>query len=199
MRILNALIVAGIALFVSACADKTITLRYDPPALAQVAGPKLTVVQFIDHRGSEGDQGDPYRVGGIYGGYGNRLAKLMASKPWPAQLMTALVAEFRAQGVDAVLADHLPVTKDQEGFVLEGETRNFSTESRWGREAHISANLRLLSPQRRVLVEKKIEVRETGYHWNNFNVEILEELMNRAFARFVRAVTTDSEIRALLR
>src|SRR2546425_832372 len=141
MRILTASIVAAIALFVCGCADKTITLRYDAPAPAPVAGPKLTLVQFADRRGTEGDRGDPYRIGGIYGGYGNRLAKVTVNEPWPAQLMAALVAEFRAQGVDAVLVDQ---TRDREAFVLEGEAQNFSTESRWGREAHISANVRLL-------------------------------------------------------
>src|SRR2546425_4227394 len=100
MRILTASIVAAIALFVCGCADKTITLRYDAPAPAPVAGPKLTLVQFADRRGTEGDRGDPYRIGGIYGGYGNRLAKVTVNEPWPAQLMAALVAEFRAQGVD---------------------------------------------------------------------------------------------------
>jgi FkbM family methyltransferase len=38
-------------------------------------------VRFDDRRGTEGDDRDPYRVGGIYNGYGNRLAKVMVTQP----------------------------------------------------------------------------------------------------------------------
>jgi hypothetical protein len=41
--------------------------------------------------------------------------------------------------------------------------------------------------------------RESGYSLNNFNADILEELLNRAFAKFVREVAADAEIRGALR
>jgi hypothetical protein len=53
--------------------------------------------------------------------------------------------------------------------------RNFSTEARLGREAHIGVTVRLLSPENRPLVEKRIDVKESGYTLNNFNADILEE------------------------
>jgi hypothetical protein len=150
-------------------------------------------------RGNEGDHGDVYRVGGIYGGYGNRVAKVMITSPWPPTLAAALAAEFRAQGVDAVAAESSPVPTD--AYRLDGVVRNFSTEARWGREAHIGATVRLLSPDGQLLVDgERIDVRESGYSLNNFNADILEEpLLNRAFAEFVRAVATDAEIRGALR
>ena len=43
------------------------------------AGQALTVFRFHDARGTEGDTGDARRVGGVYGGYGNRLAKVVTS------------------------------------------------------------------------------------------------------------------------
>jgi hypothetical protein len=135
-----------------------------------------------------------YRVGGVYGGYGNR-AKVMSASPWPPTLAAALAAEFRAQGVcvDAIAAD------SSDAYRLGGDVRNFSTEARWGREAHIGVTVRLLSPDNRPLVEKRIDVKESGYNLNNFNADILEELLNRAFAKFVRDVATDAEIRGALR
>src|SRR5437867_9394205 len=36
----------------------------------------ITVFRFVDARGDEGDKGDPLRVGGVYGGYGNRISKV---------------------------------------------------------------------------------------------------------------------------
>ena len=87
------------------CADRTVRLLYTSPAPSASLAPRLVVGPFQDVRGNEGDDGDPYRVGGIYGGYGNRLAKVMVTAPWPPALTAALVAEFRAQGVDAVAAE----------------------------------------------------------------------------------------------
>jgi len=186
-----------LALFLlTGCADRTVRLLYSPPAPSASLAPRLVVGPFQDVRGNEGDHGDPYRVGRIYGGYGNRLAKVMVTAPWPPALTAALVAEFRAQGVDAVAAEG-PASND--AYALTGTIRNFSTEARWGREAHIGATVRLLAPGGRQLLEKRIDARESGYNLNNFSGEILEELLNRAFAKFVRDVAGDAEIRGALR
>jgi hypothetical protein len=88
------------------CGDKVVRLSYLPPPPTPVLQPKLVIVGFEDQRGSEGD-GNQYRVGGIYGGYGNRLAKVYLNEPWPPKLLSALVAEFRAAGVDAAGLEHL--------------------------------------------------------------------------------------------
>lgn len=180
----------------TACADKTIVLSYQAPPSAAADGPRLAILPFNDRRGKEGDEGDPLRVGGIYGGYGNRLVKVMATRPWPPLLITALVAEFRAAGVDAA-AGPLPAAGD--AFALDGDIRNFSTESRWGRGAHVSGHVQLKAPGGTALVQKRFEVRESGYNWNNFNEDVLQGLLNAAFAKFVRAVATDAEIQAGLR
>jgi len=185
-----------IGLLLVGCADKTVRLTYTAPAPSRSLAPRLLIGPFQDVRGNEGDAGDPYRVGGIYGGYGNRLAKVMVASPWPQALTSALVAEFRSQGVDALVADASTPT---DAYRLEGAVRNFSTESRWGREAHIGVTVRLSSPDQRVLIDKRVDVRESGYNLNNFNTDILEELLNRAFAKFVRDVAADAEIRRALR
>jgi hypothetical protein len=192
------LLMLAVGMLLAGCADKTIRLTYSPPAPSQSLGPRLVVGPFQDVRGNEGDHGDAYRVGGIYGGYGNRVAKVMIASPWPPTLASALAAEFRAQGVDAVAAESSPLPPD--AYRLDGVVRNFSTEARWGREAHIGITVRLLSPAGQPLVEgKRIDVRESGYSLNNFNADILEELLNRAFAKFVRDVAADAEIRGALR
>ncbi len=184
-------------ILLTGCADKTIVIAYTPPPSSQPTGPRLVILPFQDQRGNEGDHGDLYRVGGIYGGYGNRLAKVMVATPWPPILASALAAEFRAQGVDAIVIEPPPPATG--ALLLEGAVRNFSTEARWGREAHIGVIVRLLSPDRRLLVEKRIDVRESGYHLNNFDADILAELLNRAFARFVRTVAADADLRGALR
>jgi hypothetical protein len=185
----------GMALATIGCSDKIITLSYTPPPPATGAFTKLTVFRFADQRGNEGDHGDPLRVGGIYGGYGNRLAKVVVTQPWPPRLLSALVAEFRAQGVDAAGVDQLPIAAPANAW-LEGDLRNFSTESRWGRRAHISAVVRLRAPGGDTLVQKEIKADASGYNLNNFDAEILQDLLNEAFARFVRNIATDPDIRA---
>jgi hypothetical protein len=47
-----------------------------------------------------------------------------------------------------------------------------------------------------IVVEKEIEADASGYNANNFDGEILQDLLNRAFAEFVRKVATDADIRA---
>jgi hypothetical protein len=189
------LLTSFVVLLTSGCADRTITLAYTPPRPADTLSSTLTVFRFADQRGNEGDHGDPFRVGGIYGGYGNRLSKVMVTQPWPPRLVSALVAEFRAAGVDAVGTDQLPVNPPVDRAWLEGDIRNFSTESRWGREAHVSALVRLRGPGGGVVVAKKIKAVVSGYNLNNFDTDILESLLNRAFAEFVRKVATDPDIR----
>jgi hypothetical protein len=193
-RVAPTLLIIAVGILLAGCAAKTIRLTYTPPAPSQSLGPRHVIGPFQDVRG-EGDHGDAYRVGGIYGGYGNRVAKVMIASAWPPTLASALAAEFRAQGVDA--ADSSPVPPD--AYRLDGVVRNFSTEARWGREAHIGVTVRLLSPSGQPLVEgKRVDVRESGYNRNNFNADILEELLNRAFARLVRDVAADAEIRGAL-
>jgi hypothetical protein len=198
-RVAPTLAILAVGMLLTGCADKTIRLTYTPPAPSQSLAPRLVIGPFQDVRGNEGDHGDVHRVGGVYGGYGNRLAKVMIASPWPPTLASALAAEFRAQGVDAVAvaAESSPAPPD--AYRLGGDVRNFSTEARWGREAHIGVTMRLVSPDGRQLVEKRVDVRESGYSLNNFNADILEELLNRAFAKFVRDVAADAEIRGALR
>jgi hypothetical protein len=109
-------------------------------------------------------------------------------------LTSAVVTEFRAQGVDATAGE--PTAG---AYTLEGVIRNFSTEARWGREAHISGIIRLIAPDRRQLVEKNIAVRESGYNLNNFDTDLLEDLLNGAFVKFVRDVASDPDIKAALK
>jgi len=80
------------------CRSRTIVLSYTPPAATTMSGPRLVILPFDDRRGTEGDEGDAYRVGGIYGGYGNRLARVIVTHPWPMQLPEALAAGGRAEG-----------------------------------------------------------------------------------------------------
>jgi len=182
-------------ILLASCADKTIRLTYTPPAPSQSLAPRLVIGPFQDVRGNEGDHGDAYHVGGVYGGYGNRLAKVMIDSPWPPTLASALAAEFRAQGVDAVTADSTPSPAGS--YRLGGEVRNFSTESRWSRQAHIGVTVRLVSPDNRPLVEKRIDTKESS-GVGSFDAAALEELLNRVFVKFVREVA-DAEIRGALR
>lgn len=190
------LLIVSVGLLLAGCADKTIRLTYSPPAPSQSLAPRLVVGPFQDVRGNEGDHGDAYRVGGVYGGYGNRLAKVMLASPWPPALAAALAAEFRAQGVDAIAAESSPASSG--AYRLGGDVRNFSTESRWGRQAHVGVTFRLLSPANRPLVEKRIDVKESS-GVGSFDADALEELLNRVFAKFVRDVAADAEIRGALR
>jgi uncharacterized lipoprotein YajG len=188
-----------LAMLLAGCADRTIRLTYAPPAPTASLRSSLVIVPFQDRRGDEGDAGDASRVGGIYTRYGNRLAKVMVTEPWPPVLVSALVAEFRARGIAAIAADRPSTAVPVVGaYTLEGDVRNFSTESRWSRQAHISAVIRLLTADGRAVVQKRISVREKGFRLNTFNTAILETLLNRAFARFVAAVADDPDIRSAL-
>jgi uncharacterized lipoprotein YajG len=192
-------LVLALVTLTAGCADRIVTLRYKPPAEAPQLGPRVVVGPFTDMRGSEGDR-DPYRVGGVYGGYGNRLAKIIATRPWSPDLVLALVAELRGQGFDAsaagASADAPPARS-----VLTGEIRNFSTESRWGMEAHISGNIRVVDEAGRVLVEKRISERAGAGMGAGVLIpsDPLESNLNEALSGFVRKIATDPEISAQLR
>src|SRR5262245_63900094 len=68
----------------SSCADRQVSVGYRPdPTLARLTAPDaLTIFDFGDQRGSEGDH-DVFRVGGIYVGFTTRVVKVMTDTPWP--------------------------------------------------------------------------------------------------------------------
>lgn len=188
------------ALASAGCADKMVTLQYapDPSFTPLNSAQSITVFQFADRRGSEGDR-DLYRVGGVYGGYGNRLAKVMTGTPWPRTLALALTAGFKARGIEAVAVGDREFTLGTAFttlLALAGEIRNLSTESRWSTSAHISGIVRLYDAKGGVLVEKTISERET---WGLgagvlMSTEPLEETLNKALVGFVRKVVNDPDI-----
>ncbi len=159
-------LVGLVMLAVAGCGDKVVTLYYTPPPPSPKADLHLTVMRVADRRGGEGDRGDPFRVGGIYGGYGNRLSKVMVAQAWPPILMSALVSEFRAVGVDARAGDASPGKPPPDRAWLDGEIRNFSTEARWGREAHVSGSVCLRAPGGGILIEKEFQGVASGYGLN---------------------------------
>src|SRR5262249_53175322 len=148
--------------------------------------------QFRDTRGGEGDA-DPYRVGGTYGGYGNRLAKVMSETPWQRTLQRALTEAFRARGVQVViLGDREYATGGgslQTPLALAGDIRNFSTESRWTMSSHVSGIVRLYDSESRLQVERTISVRGgEGYAGSGVfaSGDDLQDMMNQALAAFVQ-------------
>lgn len=199
-------ILAGLMLLVLAgCGDKRIALTYVPavaaPRLADSAQ-TLTVFAFVDARGDESD-GNPYRVGGVYGGYGNRLSKVLADKPVMATLVDALAAGFRARGVSTQAVDRTFRPGDQAitGYALGGELRNFSTEARFTNSAHISAIVWLYTRDGTVLAVKEISQRvrsEYGGGGVLTSIDDLQRIMNEALAQFVQRVVSDPDISAKL-
>jgi len=96
LRLLAALITSSIIL--AGCADRVIKLTYEPimaPPPIPDAQP-LTVFAFEDKRGGKSDEGDPLRVGGTYGGDGNRLSKAMVARPFMPTLVNAVAEGFKA-------------------------------------------------------------------------------------------------------
>jgi hypothetical protein len=193
-----------LSLLLTGCADKVIQLRYEPDAKMErlVGAQAVTVFRFVDARGTEGDQGDPRRVGGIYGGYGNRLSKVMVANPWPDALVQNLRAGLTQRGVQVVAIPdktYAPGITATTPLILTGEIRNFSTEARFTNSAHISGVLRLYDSAGQLILEKPISTREQqGYGGAGVftSVDLLEQAMNEALAKFVRAVVTDPEITA---
>jgi hypothetical protein len=194
-----ALVLAG-----SGCADKRVALAYRPDStLVRATGTSpVTVFQFSDRRGSEGDN-NPYRVGGVYGGYGNRLSKVMSSTPFAQTLAQAIATGFKARGIDAtVVADRefSPSVEVRTPFALAGEIDNFSSEARFTTVAHISGKVRLYWPQGKLLLEKTISERET---WGLGAVvfmseDTMESVLNKALSGFVLKVVMDPDISAHL-
>jgi hypothetical protein len=188
------------------CADKHVSLTYLPERdLGRVASSRaVTVFPFSDARGSEGDR-DPYRVGGVYGGYGNRLSRVLADKPWRRTLCEAIAAALSARGVEATAVpdrEWALGTTVATPLVLTGEIRNFSTESRWSTTAHVSGIVRLRdAASGAVLAEKMISERETWGMGAGVMMASgpLEDSINKALAGFVRKVVTDSDIGDRLR
>lgn len=183
------------------CGDKLVTLQYQQSGLPPLAATNaLTIFPFSDRRGSEGDH-DALRVGGVYTRYGNRVAKVMASAPWPRALAEALAEGFRARGVKATVenrefASGVTVATP---LALAGEIHNFSTESRWSTSAHISGIVRLYDRKGTLLVEKTISDRETtGIGGALKREKVLEEALNKALAQFVSKVVTDPDITSKL-
>ena len=194
-RVLHVGATMVLAAALTGCADRLVTLRYTPPPAIATAGPDLVILPLVDARGKEGDDGDVRRAGGIYNGYGNRYAKVMVTEPWPPRLMQALVAEFRAVGINARSGEGLSASQILTVPRLETEVRNFSTETRWTGQAHIGAVVRLRGGDGRSLIEKKIEVRDSA---SKAGEDLLETMLNAAFARFVTSVARDPEIQAAL-
>ena len=185
------------------CGDKVIQLRYDgDPAIERVVTQQaVTVFRFMDARGDEGDHGDARRVGGIYGGYGNRLSKVMVTSPWPETLVQALTAGLTQRGLVATgVADHeyRPGVAASTSLILTGEIRNFSTEQRYTPQAHVGGIVRLYDQGGTLLVEKRVSVKsnlmgkDTTSAVNN--PEPLEPLLNETLQKFVRAVVTDPDL-----
>jgi len=127
MRPASLLAVLGVAaLCMVGCADKRVTLSYQPSSiLAPIGQPQpLTIRGFNDRRGDESD-GDPTRVGGIYGGYGNRLSKVMADSPLMLTLLNALAEGFKARGVPVtvIVAPLSPGVALSPGAILTGRSQ----------------------------------------------------------------------------
>jgi hypothetical protein len=103
-------ILLSLAVLVSlaGCADLKVNLQYAPAAKIEslTTGVPVTVFRFADARGGEGDKGDVYRVGGVYNGYGMRLAKILSPTPWPEALVHDLESAFTDRGVKTVLVEN---------------------------------------------------------------------------------------------
>ena len=188
----------------AACADKQVTVRYQPdPAPPLLAPEGLTIFDFADDRGTEGDH-DVFRVGGVYVGVWTRLVKVMTDTPWPRSLSHALAGGFAARAVPVSVANRpfTPGIAFSTPLALAGSIQNFSTEFRFGTAAHISGVVRVYDQQGAILVEKRVSDRqrwaiEKGAGTSD---EALQATLNRALAEFVSKVVNDPDIdRALTR
>jgi hypothetical protein len=191
-------------LLLAGCADKRITLSYTPdPGLAKLsAANAITVFQLRDNRGGEGDN-DSYRVGGIYGGYGNRLSKVMVDTPWQRTLVNALAMGLRARGVEAIAVENrefAPGTSFATPFALGGEIRNFSTESRWTIAGHISGVIRLYDSAGNAILEKTVSARATTGAGGGVltGAEHVQDTMNQTLVEFIRKIVSDPDLVARL-
>lgn len=184
------------------CADRFVELRYAPsPAIERLPRAEaVTVFRFRDVRGDEGDHGDPFRVGGIYNGYGMRYARIMTPDPWPDVLVQDLVTGFTQRGVPAVGAPdraYLEGSAVSTPLVLTGEIHNFSTEGRWlGMLAHVSGVVRLFDSAGAPLVTKPVSARVRWLPGVKLPPDqpALEGLLNVAIDEFVTKVVTDPDV-----
>lgn len=185
------------------CADLKVNLHYaqDTTIERVTTGAPITVFRFADARGTEGDKGDVYRVGGVYNGYGMRLSKIVTAAPWPEILVRDLGAGFTQRGVQTVLVQDRLYEKGSAvttPLVLTGEIRNFSAENRWaGYLAHVSGIVRLYDQSGTMLYEKPVSARlrpNDGEFQTVTGQELLERMLNRAVADFVRHVVTDADL-----
>lgn len=192
-----------LAVLIAGCADLKVNLQYAPDSKIEAlsTGVPVTVFRFVDARGSEGDRGDVYRVGGVYNGYGMRLSKILSPTPWPDLLLQDLGAALTQRGVQSTLVVDRTYEKGTTvitPLVLTGEIRNFSTENRWaGYLAHVSGTVRLYDKTGTLLSERLISarLRPTEEEFRTITgQQLLEQILNRAVAEFVRQVVTDPEL-----
>ncbi len=190
------------ALWLSACADRTVTLKYAAdPRIERLSGAEaVTIFRFADARGRGGGAADPLLVGGIYGASGNRLARVMSRSPWPDVLAEDLKAALSQRGVEVVAVPdrvYVPGTAVATPLVLSGEIQTLAAEARWGLAAQVSGVVRLYSSEGLLLFEKTFSAQahgdEQGRPWFQFGYP-LEPLLNAAVARWVRAVVMDPEV-----
>jgi hypothetical protein len=200
--VLRVVVLSVLAAWLGGCEDRAVDLRYTPnPAIERLPRAEaVTVCRFTDVRGVEGDHGDPFRVGGIYNGYGMRYAKIMTPDPWPDTLIQDLVAGFTQRGVSAVGApDRMYVERAMVAtpLALTGEIHNFSTEARWlGLMAHVSGIVRLFDQAGTPLVTKPVSARVRWLPDVKLPPDqpVLEGLLNVAIDEFVTKVVADPEV-----
>jgi hypothetical protein len=83
------------------------------------------------------------------------------------------------------------------GYMLGGELKDFSTEARFTNSAHISALIRLYTPNGTVAVEKEISHRVQSQYGGGgvlTSIDELQRIMNEALAQFVQRVVTDPRL-----
>ncbi len=202
-RLIRSVLLALPLVWLTGCADQVVTLRYAPDAAIEklASSQTLTVFRFVDARGDEGDHGDPTRVGGTYGGYGNRLSKVKASTPWPEALVQGLTNGLAQRGVQTVAVPDRVYAPGgalvPTALVLCGEIRNFSTEQRWTLQSHVSGIVRLYDQRGLLLLEKRISTRTSIMDADSKasgSPVPLETLLNETLQKFVRAVVMDPEV-----
>jgi len=202
----TALALVAAAVLTACVHDHTIQVRAlpDPRIERLAAAQPVTVFRFADRRGDEGD-GDPHRVGGIYDGYGSRLARVLSAAPWPDSLVESLVAGFDERGVRAVaVPDHELVPGAiavSTPFAVAGEIHNFSTETRWTLQAHVSGMVQLYDDRGNLLLTRNISVRiprDAEGAPPEQGVSGYQAALNLGVRQFVRAVVMDPELSARL-
>jgi hypothetical protein len=147
--VLTRMTLAMLVTLPAGCADLKVNLQYTPEARIEsltTTDIPVTIFRFADARGDEGDK-NVYRVGGVYSGYGMRLAKILSPTPWPDALIRDLGAAFTKRGVKTILVEDRQYQKGSAvttPLVLTEDIRNFSTENCWaGYLAHVGGIVRV--------------------------------------------------------